>query len=137
MSVNTSSWTDQQLEKLCDPSNHKVISDGYEWIWMNKIAGKWELHSIKLFEESSKAYSWLQWNLDVWAKELLSRRKKQAAKARRIDRKIRRIIEQHDYETNKKVLEIHKLNPELTMKEIGLMVGISKSTVTRWVADVA
>lgn len=132
-----SNWTNLELEKLSNPDNHKIVSDGYNCRWYNKISGNWSIHSIKVFEDYDKPYSWLQWNLAQWSKELASRRLKQARMGRRIARKIRRICQEQERSTFLKVLEIHRLNPKLNHHEIGLMIGVSKQLVGRYVKNVA
>ena len=36
-----SSWTTEHLRDLKEVTNHKVIYDRYEFVWMSKIDNKW------------------------------------------------------------------------------------------------
>jgi hypothetical protein len=70
------SWTNEQLEKLSLPSNHKITYDGFEYWWHHKINGnKWELHYINSTEDSSKYVKYLTYWLIRWSKELSERLK--------------------------------------------------------------
>ena len=54
-------WSDEQLERLVNVDNHKMVKDvAGETRWMHSLSqGKWNTHSIKVFEDEKKAYSWL------------------------------------------------------------------------------
>ena len=87
------SWNDLQLDKLSNISNHKVVPDiAGEFNWMHNINGKWELHSIKVFEEENVAYSWMYFWLDKYNKELTDRRATQARRSKRGLKAVRRSI---------------------------------------------
>lgn len=130
-----SSWTDKELERLCDPMNHKIVSDGFDYRWYHKLNGKWEIHSIKVFEDYEKPYSWLQYWLSNWSKELTQRRKNYARNKQKITNRIKRISEMHDHSTHQKVLRIHSIDPSLTNQEIGLELNISDRMVRKYISD--
>ena len=132
-----SNWTNLELERLLNPDNHKIVSDGYGWRWYNKITGKWAIHSIKVFEDENTPYGWLQYHSALWLKELTARRFKKARKERSIARKIRLICQEQERSTFLKVLEIHRLNTKLNHNEIALMIGVSRQLVDRYVKDAA
>ena len=47
------SWSDEDLEKLSNPNNHRIRWDNIEYHWEHKINGyKWETHCIDSFEEN-------------------------------------------------------------------------------------
>ena len=76
------SWTDEHLDKLCIPSNHKITYDGYEYWWMHKINGKkWELHYIEGQEEPTKLLRYLKYSLMRWSKEAEYRKSQYAKKS--------------------------------------------------------
>ena len=126
------SWNDLQLEKLSNISNHKVVPDiAGEFNWMHNINGKWELHSIKVFEEENVAYSWMYFWLDKYNKELTDRRATQARRSKRRMKAIRRSVTM----TNKeKALEIRTLMTSWTQQEIANELSIGKRTVERYLA---
>tara|TARA_R110000765_G_scaffold413152_1_gene513082 strand:- start:80 stop:469 length:390 start_codon:yes stop_codon:yes gene_type:complete len=126
------SWNDLQLEKLSNISNHKVVPDiAGEFNWMHNINGKWELHSIKVFEQENVAYSWMYFWLDKYNKELTDRRATQARRSKRRMKAIRRSVTM----TNKeKALEIRTLMTSWTQQEIANELSIGKRTVERYLA---
>jgi hypothetical protein len=78
--MNITSWSDEELELLCNPENHKITFDGYMFWWYHKIHGnRWDLHYIEGFEDWKKPYSWLQTWLYKWSEELTERRVKAAS----------------------------------------------------------
>jgi len=126
------SWNDLQLDKLSNISNHKVVPDiAGEFNWMHNINGKWELHSIKVFEEENVAYSWMYFWLDKYNKELTDRRATQARRSKRRMKAIRRSVTM----TNKeKALEIRTLMTSWNIQEIANELSIGKRTVERYLA---
>jgi DNA-binding transcriptional regulator LsrR (DeoR family) len=126
------SWNDLQLDKLSNISNHKVVPDiAGEFNWMHNINGKWELHSIKVFEQENVAYSWMYFWLDKYNKELTDRRATQARRSKRRMKAIRRSVTM----TNKeKALEIRTLMTSWTQQEIANELSIGKRTVERYLA---
>ena len=40
--MNKTSWSDQDLESLCLPENHKITFDGFEYWWYHKLHGRLE-----------------------------------------------------------------------------------------------
>ncbi|WZE63648.1 hypothetical protein PANI_CDS0129 [Maribacter phage Panino] len=126
------SWKDEELNLLCDPTNHRIFYDGYKYIWQNRVHGRWRIHCVKEFDDYSTPYSWLQYWLAVWNHELMSRRKAILRKERRTQRKVKRIQEEFEISTVDKVKQIHKLRPELSAKEIGNLLNVSKQLVNRY-----
>ena len=124
------SWSDLHLEELSNLSNHKVVADtAGEYNWMHYINGKWELHSIKVFEEENTAWNWAYFWVDKWGKELDDRRATQARRSKRRLKAIRRSVSM----TNKsKALEIRTLMTDWTQQEIANELSISRSTVKRY-----
>tara|TARA_R110000803_G_scaffold123413_1_gene191346 strand:+ start:1293 stop:1751 length:459 start_codon:yes stop_codon:yes gene_type:complete len=71
------SWSDEQLEKLCVPSNHKITYDGYEYWWYHKLNGKkWEIHYINGSSDYTILLSFLKFWIKVWSRELEERKLK-------------------------------------------------------------
>ncbi|WP_019669917.1 winged helix-turn-helix domain-containing protein [Eudoraea adriatica] len=131
------SWSNKELEQLIDPNNHKIKFDGFDYVWYHKINGKWEIHSIEIYDNYEKPYSYLRFWLYEWNKELTSRRRTEMRKKLSIEKKVWRICEVLEYDTYKRVLEIHKLDPTLTHKEIADMLNVSKQLVGRYIKDAA
>ena len=123
-------WSDEQLERLVNIDNHKMVKDAAgETRWMHSlIQGKWNIHSIKVFEDEKMAYSWLYFWIPKWDSELRLRKSTRAIKVRnrlkRIKRSVRMII-------SDKIIEMSILLPNYTHTDIANELGVSRSTVTR------
>ena len=74
------SWTDEELKLLTDVYNHKIMFDGYEYIWMVKLNGDWSKHSFQNFETYGKAVHYLRFHMSLWDKELHKRKHKKKRK---------------------------------------------------------
>ena len=127
------SWTTEELEQLSDLDNHKIVRDSAgEYLWKHKLDNKWEMHSIKVFEEINTPYSWLYFWIDKWSKELRERRARVARQTRRRMNRVRRSKRM----TNKeKAIEIRNISDSHTVQEIANELSISKRSVERYLAD--
>tara|TARA_R110000765_G_scaffold400985_1_gene496256 strand:- start:205 stop:591 length:387 start_codon:yes stop_codon:yes gene_type:complete len=123
------SWSNEELRKLTNLANHKISADiAGEYVWSHNLSGKWEIHSIQVFTEMNKAYSWLYFWLDNWGKELREREIKKA----KADRRRLKVIKKSTKMTNKeKVLELRTLMTSYTLQDIANEIGVSLSTVKR------
>ena len=130
--MRKTSWSNKELEKLCNPENHKIVYDGFDYRWFHRINGKWEIHSIYYFKDYDKPYSLLRYNLAVWSKELTTRRIEKARKVKRRQNRIERISKERTFDNTKKAMEIHSIMPELTNEEIGNILGVSKQMIGRY-----
>ena len=74
------SWTYEELKLLTDVYNHKIMFDGYEYIWMVKLNGDWSKHSFQNFETYGKAVHYLRFHMHLWDKELHKRKHKKKRK---------------------------------------------------------
>ena len=72
MSIKTS-WSTEDLKSLTKINNHKIMFDGYEYVWVRKLKEDWERHFICNFKNSKKAFSYLKYNMVKWKKELNNR----------------------------------------------------------------
>tara|TARA_R110002124_G_C8746785_1_gene497899 strand:- start:335 stop:730 length:396 start_codon:yes stop_codon:yes gene_type:complete len=123
------SWTDDQLKQLRQLSNHKVVSDiSGEYNWMHNITGKWEVHSVKVFEDQNTAYSWLYFWIDKWGKELDDRF---SSKLKQDRRKLKSIKRSKRMTNKEKIQSIRTLMTNYTMQEIANELSVSASTVKR------
>ena len=73
MENNYKNWTTNQLRLLTVQDNHKIIFDGYDYIWMNKIDGDWKRHCIFNYQDLNKVITHMKYSLSQWDKELNKR----------------------------------------------------------------
>jgi hypothetical protein len=123
-------WTDEQLERLVNIDNHKMVKDtAGETRWMHTLEeGVWDIHSIKVFEEEKLAYSWMYFWITKWDDELRLRKSTRAIKVRkrlkRIKRSVRMLL-------SDKIIEMSELLPSYTHLDIANELGVSTKTVQR------
>jgi hypothetical protein len=127
-------WTDIHLKQLKEITNHKVTYDGYEFVWMSRIDGKWSRHYIDNFNNYKKPMSWIHTNIYRWNKEYKNRYSEYLADMRRsleIDVRIKEISRVANIKTKQKILEILNLKPNINNKDISDILGVTIRTVER------
>ncbi len=127
-------WTTEQLKNLKEVTNHKVIYDGYEFVWMSKPDDIWSRHYISNFEDYNKPMSWIHHHTYNWNKEYKQRQEKYLADMRKsldIDIKIREISRDTDIIVKQKVNQILELKPDMYNQELADVLGITVRTVQR------
>jgi len=127
-------WTTEELSNLKDVINHKVIYDGYEFVWMSKPNTKWERHYVSNFEDYNKPMSWIHHNVYNWSKEYRARQTKYLEDMRKsldIDVKIREISRESNIRTKEKVREIIELKSDITNIEISEILDVTVRSVER------
>ena len=137
--MNVTSWSNEELELLCKPENHKITFNGFEFWWYHKIHGnKWELHYIEGFEDWKKPYSWIQTWLYKWSKELTDRKVKAASsyfikmkKNLEATKQVIDISNNKKLKTKQKIKMIQKLLPNESITYIANVLKISRQAVHR------
>tara|TARA_R110002050_G_scaffold278983_1_gene425309 strand:+ start:99 stop:509 length:411 start_codon:yes stop_codon:yes gene_type:complete len=125
-------WTTEQLRNLKEVTNHKVIYDGYEFVWMSKPEDKWLRHYISNFEDYNKPMSWIHHHTYNWGVEYRARQAKYLEDMRRsldVDVKIRAISKEATIKTKEKIMEILQLKPSISNKDIAEVLGVTVKSV--------
>lgn len=128
------SWSTEQLRQLKEITNHKVVYDGYEFVWLSNIDGCWNRHYIRNFDDYNTPMSWIYFNVSRWEKEYKQRNESyfnEMIKELEIDVKIKEISDEYCKKTKQKVNEIKTLKPNITNKEIAEILEVSIRTVER------
>ena len=131
------SWSNEHLDKLSDPLNHKVIYDGYEYRWFHKINGnKWELHFINGYEDYNTLYSFLHFWLPLWNKELNQRKKeaykkgiKKVKEELQITKTYVSISERFDLSTKQKIEIMNNIHKISNSDEVATILKVSPTLV--------
>ena len=129
-----SSWTTEHLRDLKEVTNHKVVYDGYEFVWMSKIDNKWSRHYIANFIDYKTPMSWIHFNLTVWNNEYIKRQSKYLRDMKKdleIDIKITEISRESSVRTKEKIREIIELKPNISNKQISEILGVTIRTIER------
>ena len=127
-------WTTEQLKNLKEVTNHKVVYDGYEFVWMSKSDNIWSRHYISNFKDYNKPMSWIHHHTYNWGKEYKQRQETYLADMRRsldIDIKIREISREAKVKTKEKVREIVNLKPTISSKDIADILEITPRAVNK------
>lgn len=128
------SWSTEELKDLKEITNHNVIYDGYEYIWMSKTNGEWNRQCTANFKDYNKPMSWIHFHTYRWGKEYRARHAKYLDNMRKrldLDVKIREISREANVNTKQKVLEIINLKPNISNKDIADILGVTIRTVER------
>ena len=129
-----SSWTTENLRDLKEVTNHKVIYDSYEFVWMSKIDNKWSRHYIDNFKDYKTPMSWIHFNLTVWNNEYIKRQSKYLRDMKEeleVDIKITEISRESSVRTKEKIREIIELKPNISNKQISEILGVTIRTIER------
>ena len=127
-------WTTEQLGNLKNVTNHKVVYDGYEFVWMSKPNDTWTRHYVSNFKDYNKPMSWIHHHTYNWGKEYRQRHDRYLQDMRKsldIDIKIREISREAKVKTKEKVREIINLKPTISSKEIADILDITPRAVNK------
>ena len=127
-------WTTEDLRNLKEMTNHKVVYDGYEFVWMSRLSGQWSRHYISNFKDYNKPMSWIHHHIYLWGKEYKQRHAKYLDDMRLqldIDVRIREISREANVTTKQKVMEVIKLKPDISNKEISDILGVTIRSIER------
>jgi len=126
------SWTTDELNNLKEITNHKVVYDGYEFVWMSRPNNKWLRHYVSNFEDYNKPMSWIHHHTYNWGVEYRARQAKYLEDMRKsldVDIKIQQISKEAKVKTKEKISEILKLKPSISNKDIASVLGITIKSV--------
>ena len=137
--MNITSWSNEELELLCKPENHKITFDGFEYWWLHKIHGnKWELHCIEGFDNWKKPYSWLNEWLYKWSRELVDRKIQSSnlylnkmKESLESTKQVMEISNNKRLKTKDKIKMIQELLPEESITFIANVLNISRQAIHR------
>ena len=129
-----SSWSTEHLKQLKEITNHKVIYDGYEFIWMSKLDNEWSRHYVANFDNYNKPMSWIYFNISIWDNEYRNRQAnylKDMMKDLDVEIKITEISREANVRTKNKIKEILQLKPNMSNRDIADILGVTIRTVER------
>ena len=127
-------WSTEDLLHLKELTNHKVVYDGYEFVWMHRLYGEWDRHYVSNFEDYNKPMSWIHHHTYNWGKEYRQRHDRYLQDMRKsldIDVKIREISREAKVKTKEKVREIINLKPNISSKEVADILDITPRAVNK------
>ena len=127
------------LRQRCVEQNHRVTSDGFDYVWDVFIDGEWERQSIIQYDTFNKAVSHVRFWLAKYNKELTRRNLAKANaehfnKMRReaeVIKSLHEISREYNCKTKEKIKQMIELKPDITDKEISNFLGIDRSVATK------
>ena len=132
------SWSDDHLLQLTDPSNHRIRYDKVGYIWEHRLDGKWSLHSIFKYRSHAYYYHLIKFHIYNWSRELMERRISLSngivegfESLYRDSKKIKRISEDSSLSTREKFELIKEIAPKEPLSYIADALNISLSTLKR------
>tara|TARA_R110000765_G_C18724554_1_gene584714 strand:+ start:121 stop:561 length:441 start_codon:yes stop_codon:yes gene_type:complete len=140
--TRTTSWTNEDLKKLIQIKNHKIIFDGFEYVWQSKLLNEWEVHYINNFETKNKAFEFLKYNISEWDNELNNRIKtqrklkyKDLENELNIQEKIKRIADSN-IKTFEKIKQIKSITFEITNNELCILLNLNRNQVYKHLKNI-
>jgi len=137
MSIKTS-WSTEDLKSLTKINNHKIMFDGYEYVWVRKLKEDWERHFIYNFKNSKKAFSYLKYNMVKWKKELNNRldTEERVVSYKELERMLDIQVKTYKIAnsilpTIEKINHIKLINEDISVEELSRMLNINKSIIYR------
>ena len=127
-------WSKEELKQLKEITNHRVDYDGYEFVWMHRLNGKWERHYVRNFSDYNQPMSWIYFCISKWTEDYEDIQKKYIKDMKRnldIEIRITEISREANNRTKDKVNEILKLKPSMSSKDIADVLGVTVRTVER------
>lgn len=128
------SWSTNHLNQLKEITNHKVVYDGFDFVWLCNIDSSWIRQSVVDFKDYNKPMSWIHFHTHRWGKEYIDRHMKYLDNMRKeldIDVKIVEIGKEANIKTKQKIKEIMSLKPNISSKDIAKILGVTIRTVER------
>ena len=127
-------WNTEELKQLKEITNHRVVYDGYEFVWEHKLNNIWERHYVRNFDDYNKPMSWIHFNISKWNKEYDKRSLdylNEMKKNLEIEIKITEISREANIRTKNKINEILKLKPSMNNQQIADILGVTTRTIRR------
>ena len=141
--MTITSWSDEQLEKLCNPRNHRIRYDGFEYWWEHKlISNNWDVHYLEGFKDYRVPSHWLKVWLYNWLKELTERRiksskiyLKEMQQYLKATEEAINIANKPGMKTKTKIKTIQELLPNETVTAMADMLKISTQALHKHLRD--
>jgi len=132
-------YSNTELIYRCEPTNHKILYDGFSYRWFVKIDNTWEIQSIILYETYKTAYAHIKFWLSKYNKEMNNRNNAEAVKEYFSkmedeaikDKKLYEIVREYDIKTKEKIIQMMSLKPNISSNRISELLHVSIRSVER------
>jgi hypothetical protein len=133
-------YNNSELTQRCEPTNHKIIYDGFHYRWKVLINGKLEIQSILLYDTAEKAYSHIVVWLSKYNKELTYRNTNSnkyydyfdSIKAQaKTEEELYEISREYSAKTKEKINQMLSIKHDLSNSRISELLDVSIRSVER------
>lgn len=137
-------FNNSELTQRCEPTNHKIIYDGFHYRWKVLINGKLEIQSILLYDTAEKAYSHIAFWLSKYNKEMTYRNKKKSIddyfnsikEQARTEEELYKISREYSIKTKEKINQMLSIKCDLSNRRISELLDVSIRSVERHIKSI-
>lgn len=128
----------QELSYLKEIENHKIVYDGWDFIWYANRGNGLELHSIKCFKDYKELLSYIHYWTNKYKKEYLKKDNylDNMLNQLLIDIQIKNICNNKNLKTKEKIQMIYELNPNVKATELAKLLDLSKMAISKQIKKV-
>lgn len=125
-------FTLKELSYLKDIENHKIIYDGYDFIWYANKGNGYELNCIKCFTDYKETLSHIYYWINKYQKEYNKKDNYMDKMLNELlkDVQIKNICKNKDLKTKDKIKSILSINPNIKHIELSKLLDISKMAIS-------
>ena len=122
----------KELNYLKENENHKIVYDGYDYIWYSNIGNGFQLHSIKLFKDYKETVSYIHYWVYRYNKEYNKKDNYMDKMLNDLMKEvqIKDICKNKDLKTKDKIKSILDINPKIKNLELSKLLDVSKMAIT-------
>lgn len=131
-------YTLKELSYLKDIENHKIIYDGYDFVWYSNRGNDFELHSIKCFKDYKELLSYIFYWTNKYKKEYNKKDTYLDSMLNQLlkDIQIKNICKNKELKTKDKIKAIFEINPNIKSMELAKLLDLSKMAISKQIKKV-
>ena len=128
----------KELSYLKDLENHKIVYDGYDFIWYSNIGNGFELHSIKCFKDYKELLSYIYFWIGKYKKEYIKKDTYLDSMLNELlkDIQIKNICNNKELKTKEKIKSIFEIKPDIKTMELSKLLDLSKMAISKQIKKV-
>lgn len=122
----------KELNYLKEIENHKIVYDGYDFIWHSNRGNGFELHSIKCFTDYKETLSYIYYWVGKYKKEYNKKDNYIDNMLNDLlkDIQIKNICKNKDLKSKDKIKYILNINPKIKNLELSKLLDLSKAAIS-------
>lgn len=132
-------FDNSELRQRCEPTNHKIIYDGYHYRWKVLINKELQVQSVVLYDTAEKAYSHIAFWLSKYTKEMEYRNNKESIneyfnnikEEAKTEEELHKISREYSIKTKEKINQMLSIKNNISNKRISELLDVSLRSVER------